>query len=781
MMALFFLLTSVYMITYSGRLQFNDELQMLDVTGSIVEFGDERYDLALWYVWTLYGPFNKDIGQRYALPTAPVEPMQSVAGVPFYWFSRLVDGTGTVHTVWLVNVLVTAAVGVLFFRFALLLGYDVATALIAALLLAFGTALWPYSRTFLREPLMAFFLLLAAYLLEQSNRGSLTHRRTVLYLAGVGIAMAFAFLTKESTLMVLPALLALRFPVFTHHPRWRRVLDISLIALLLLPLLLVITDILGYLIPQEVSLTALYALQPAYAREALHTYLFSVGGSIWGTSPVVLLAVPGLWLLYRAQKRRCLWMIVLSVIGLAVGHAITAGEVWSGGATWPPRFLIPVLPLLMLAVLPVLGLLRHVPVLRVPVVLLVLYSLWWQVNGLAFPWESYSRLLPAESNGLSEWSAGLNTLRYMRPSVLSTLWFEQPLDFAWVRTGVHLWPLLFVGLSVAAAILVWRPGRSVWLLPGAWIVFSVLGLRMIVDDPLYLGEHEALHHITERLKQEEQSGDVVLLNTPQYHGYFLNHAGLNKARIVSLPLAPGERGSFEENPGVVFDDPVELLRPETVDLLRGLAIQRERLWLLMDAGPFLPWRIRPLERYMADRYYPIRELNPEPPNAAVRLLEFSTIKAESSERATVKATDLVFGESIAAASFMLPQGTAYRVGAVLPLTIFWQTDRLLAQNYNIALFLADQQGNVVFADGRPVQGWDTPPAAGFAPMPEWEPGEYIKDNRALRLPEDLPPGEYELLLRLYTPESGGEDALSVSGAGVISDGLAALPVTVVIE
>jgi hypothetical protein len=54
MVALFFLFCSVYMLTYSGRLMFNDELQMLDTAGSIVEFCDTKYDVAMWSVWTGY-------------------------------------------------------------------------------------------------------------------------------------------------------------------------------------------------------------------------------------------------------------------------------------------------------------------------------------------------------------------------------------------------------------------------------------------------------------------------------------------------------------------------------------------------------------------------------------------------------------------------------------------------------------------------------------------------------------------------------------------------------
>ena len=41
--------------------------------------------------------------------------------------------------------------------------------------------------------------------------------------------------------------------------------------------------------------------------------------------------------------------------------------------------------------------------------------------------------------------------------------------------------------------------------------------------------------------------------------------------------------------------------------------------------------------------------------------------------------------------------------------------------------------------------------AGFRPTFTWQPGEVIRDNYGLLLPDDLPPGDYRLIAGLYLP------------------------------
>lgn len=784
MVALFFLLCCVYLLTYNGEINFNDEMQMLDTVGSIVDYGDDRYDLALWYVWTNYGPLGQNPEAIYPLPASPIEPVHILVATPLYWLAANVPGLGIAHTVLLLNILVAAAACVLMAQYALLLGYDRRVGILAALCLGLLTTLWPYTRTFLREPLTLFLVLLAAYFFELARQ-----RKSWLYGMLGSVVVVVGFYTKNSFVMLIPALIILvlpDIPRLSQDRRVRLVLNGVMIAALLTPLVLIYTPLIPTLFPDTIALVGEYILNADFFQTALHSYLLSMGGSLWGTSPILLLALLGAYLLWRDEKRRYVWMMVVAVLGITIGHAISTERNWAGGVSWPPRFIMPAVPLVMVVVLPVLKQLitSKSRWLWAGCGLIAVYSLWWQLSGTLFTWFEYPHALPPEALFISEWSPGLNTVRYMRPAVLTPLWFEIPLDFAWVRLNLLFWPL---GLGIFAGYWAWLLARprvrlryGVDVLLMVMLLLAVTGLNIIslADDPYYDATNAGLHSISEQIDALEQPGDVVLLNTPGYHRYFLNHRAFDEARMVSLPVPPGERGSFEEAPNVIFDDPAELLYPAAVAQVEALATGRDRLWVLMDTGPFLPWSLRPLERYLTERYFRVREVQSDPPDPRVRLLEYST-RHRIDQLGEPTLTNLQFGDAITLAGVAHLEtyvGEGIKPGDVLPLALYWQSTESLDVDYTVALFLVDANGTVV------VQGQDTQPAGGFSPTSSWQPEAFIQDNRALRLSDDLPSGRYRVWVRLYANNPDGTlDVLPVMGETVVDGDIGVLPIEFNVE
>lgn len=62
--------------------------------------------------------------------------------------------------------------------------------------------------------------------------------------------------------------------------------------------------------------------------------------------------------------------------------------------------------------------------------------------------------------------------------------------------------------------------------------------------------------------------------------------------------------------------------------------------------------------------------------------------------------------------------------------------------------------HVINAEGALHAQHDGVPGAGLLPMTAWTPGEPVTDRFAISLPGDLAPGEYEIRVGLYHPESG---------------------------
>ncbi|MBZ0274558.1 MAG: hypothetical protein K8I60_00350, partial [Anaerolineae bacterium] len=97
-------------------------------------------------------------------------------------------------------------------------------------------------------------------------------------------------------------------------------------------------------------------------------------------------------------------------------------------------------------------------------------------------------------------------------------------------------------------------------------------------------------------------------------------------------------------------------------------------------------------------------------------------------------------------------------------------------DYTVAWFLVDSGGNTV------AQGMDSQPGGGFQPTSRWQSGIPVWDNRALRLPDALQPGTYNLWVRVYTSLPDGTlNVLPVTGGIVRDETIAVLPVTIQIN
>ncbi|HWQ13005.1 MAG TPA: DUF2723 domain-containing protein [Roseiflexaceae bacterium] len=117
--------------------------------------------------------------------------------------------------------------------------------------------------------------------------------------------------------------------------------------------------------------------------------------------------------------------------------------------------------------------------------------------------------------------------------------------------------------------------------------------------------------------------------------------------------------------------------------------------------------------------------------------------------------EAVFGGELRLRGYTLaPHGGALRPGGTLPLTLYWEAAAPPTRRYRMFLHLCR------VCDSPPLANDDGPPLMGYPPAGDtttWRVGDPVHDERALRLPRDLPPGRYTLLLGVY-PE--GEPAIA---------------------
>lgn len=780
------LMASFYMLTFRGRIESGDTLRAMDALTSQARYGDWLMDESVWFKYFFR------VRSRTDLPLTSYdveEKLNLYLAMPLLKLAEFIPRMGNIHTVWLFNIIVTALNVGLLYLIVRALNYDDWVAIGVALTAGFTTNMWAYSQTFFREPLVSFFILMSLLGIQWCyQRGWLGW---VLSLVWVGSMFGLAFLTKFSAIMIFPALVILVLPQLRFADRkWHHQLSIGLLILQAVGLFLLMV------FEPFAEIMSLFMARfndtPELISYVLRVYILSPGGSLWGTSPVLLISIIGCVLLLRRNQHRLVWTVWLAFVGYTVGHALVTGSDWFGGQSWPPRFLVPIIPVLMIATAPIMEKIIHQrhKLLLLIWLLLFGYGVWIQFSGVSLMWYQYENSLPLESNGLTEWEPGLTQINYLRWVILPQRWADLGIDFLWVRTGVQSWGIQFgILTAVILGTLLWvirqQKSRLMFIAPIFVIMWSglvVLNIRKVVDkDPVVQSHKLALHDTLNYVTQNSNPDDILILPNNFYERFILNHLDQASPRPIILQPELAEPASERQPADVISNNPNEWLPLSSIRALHHIADNHERFWYLANTSPFMTWSFRPFERYMALYYYPLQEIELEHPDETVRLLEYSTRSSAPNLFSTFSpdySTDLRYGDDIRLLGFQLPNDVRYEGGQAVELSLLWQTDSLLEHDYTVAWFIANAETGQFVA-----QGQDSMPQAGFAPTTSWQPNFPIWDNRALRLPDDLATGEYVIwvLMYRYNVDTASIERLPVMGETVTDNNtIGVLPITLVI-
>ncbi|HOG46086.1 MAG TPA: glycosyltransferase family 39 protein [Anaerolineae bacterium] len=128
----------------------------------------------------------------------------------------------------------------------------------------------------------------------------------------------------------------------------------------------------------------------------------------------------------------------------------------------------------------------------------------------------------------------------------------------------------------------------------------------------------------------------------------------------------------------------------------------------------------------------VRVVRPQvaPPPAALDMRQARPIKDSSLQ---------LLGYSFGRLGAAYEGAAAYGPGEAVELVLFWQALQTPRGDVQANLRLVDRSGQVRFEQRGQPTGGRYPPA-------QWQPGEVVRDSIHLRLPGDLTPGQYRLLL-----------------------------------
>jgi hypothetical protein len=337
---LFAILLSGYLLTFSaahfGRV--SDGQQMVETALSLYEY----HSLAV---------FNPD----YERSAASGPSTYSIYGLGFPLLLQIPLFLSDHLQAWLqwqyadvlfgfTNLILNLLTSLLIAASARRLGFTVPAIYLASLSFAFGSFAWPYISYDFSEPLQAFCLTSAFWALLHVPAESASPR---IWLMLSGGFLGFGVLTKATLLVTVPIFAFYVWLRTRGAPGqrlrmqgyfWGPVLIWGVAIAVLNWIRFHSVFEFGYRIGARSFRTPLWT--------GLYGLLLSVNKGLPFYAPITLLLPLGLWHLFARRRNE---FILVSSLAVCVVIPIAKWGSWEGGASWGPRLLYPILPILVLA------------------------------------------------------------------------------------------------------------------------------------------------------------------------------------------------------------------------------------------------------------------------------------------------------------------------------------------------------------------------------------------------------------------------------------------------
>lgn len=731
---IFLILVGLYLSTYTGVAFSGDEQVSLDAAFSLYRRG--TLELALFNDLRPAFPAPPSVDQPVI--ALDLEPLQSYLGALVAVLAGALPGVGMANALYLLNVGITALSAVMVYAWGRLWGYGLGVASGAALLYGTATFVWVHSRFFFREPLFSLLLLICLYSLWCWRINPVPAGQRAGWLILSLMTFGGAMLAKVTALLFLPALITAAIPRRFGHRTL--LIGVAIMAMGFITLMGFALNVPGVRFRYLGKILSDLSLDQWV--EAVRAWLFSPGASLWAFSPILIAALVGAWALMRARRwRQVVLPLILSVCAMG-GYAAFRG--WYSGLGWGPRYLLPLIPFLCLWLLPVLKWAADHPSVRLVLGVLIAISVAVQIVGVSVPPTLHGDTLAALVPARYPWIEGVWELPYspLVSALKEGATVTSPL--MWVTTQQFGLIGLYTLLIVIGVIYLWRHSPPRWLI-GAGGLCLILGsyvtLRAAYLDPRYGADDPLLWDTLTRLESDLRPGDALLLNDDTYRNFFLNYYK-GRAPLYRLPDAPAERLDPSKPPQIVTPNLEAQVHPYLWTMLSRIARHTERWWFLTPYSPFRVDRLRPTEHYLAQHYFPIREVIR---TDQLRLLLYLPVEAppatvpESAERYAD------FG-AMRLWAVDLPAGDEFTAGAVVPVSLLldvpsrpWGEPSF---DYGVNLSLINREGVTVAQHA-------ALPVGGFGQISLWKPGKRHRDNHALELPLDLAPGTYVVSMSIY--------------------------------
>lgn len=770
-------LFSVYLLTFSGKLHVMDEFVGFAVGNNWVQHGRPDVNQFIWtnhWHTTPPGIWGRD-DNLYTKKA----PGISLAAAPLIWLGHTLPQLNAVHLGLLATAIVTALTGSLLVIW--LVDMQISPVLAGLTALAYGlcTIAPVYARLLWEHAVMALLFLAAIWAIHRAIYNARNrHAWAWILLCGVSAATALAMRFEAALAVAIfgafiffyaPPALSPGNPLqfLKNKTRW---------------LWLAIYTA----IPFATSLWLLYfnfarfgsVSETGYNREILFSkpwegaigLLVSPSTGLFIYAPLMALLFVGLPPAWRRLPRPYLWLIW----GLTLFYWLFYGSWFSWGSTWVwgPRFLLHTLPLLMLFVAYALALIARISadtprrLAWLGVGLLALAGFVINFLGIVVDLNEHFLRLGRNDNFVFNWAAfpPLGHWRILQEGLTDIIWLQPQPDGFQIEWSV-LAPALILVMLAGAGLTVIFLGIAVikndslentYAIPNRRYIIHLacqpLVFLVMLGVTLWLIYQMMLGAARVSLATAQAQADAPLLNTLRAQ------AGPRDALHIAMPPF-GDVQELSTHMMAYLDRPLptyawiesepRAIQPEERERIwRATLAQSDRVWLferwLTQADPLSVSAARlnqlafPVAEYWFDQ------------SGKLTLYALPQLPAN----APAAPLNVPFAGGITLVDFAVLDNPVM-AGQVLKVRLTWRAAGADSQEslppgvvIGFAHLINNESGQNAAQQDRLLLDLQRP---GQSPL---LPGQTVTQGYGLRLPPDLPPGNYPLLAGLYLSGSG---------------------------
>jgi hypothetical protein len=757
-------LFAVYLLSFSGKLHVSDELMGFATANSLVQHG--RPDVNP-LIWTNHWQETRSAfwGLDHSLYSKKA-PGLSLAAAPFIWLGHTLPGLNALHTGLLLNALVTALTAGLLFIWLTDLGFTRLTATLSGLAYGLGTIAWVYARFLWGSTLLAFIFLATMWGVNRFNQTA-PARRPV-WLLFLGLMMAAGLLIRfelAAAAGFVGLYLLWRFSNSLQSPERSEAGAVQrdtqsptlfglfrLVALYGLPILLAGLSLLYFNYSRFGSFTETgYSNEMSFSWPWVGSYglLFSPGRGLFIYSPLMILLFFGLRPAWRRLPRPYFGLIAV----LCLSYWLFYGSwfAWGGTWGWGPRFIVPLLPLLMLFVAEVIEKVtsKKSTLGRSAIGLLAAVAFFVNILAITVDFNEHYMRLGRNDNFIFNWQAMplLGHWRILQEGLVDLIWLR-PAPAGFTVDWVFLMPALF--LLAVSAVGLWfawptRPTPRQLTQPSTTALaimltaaLTVISLRAAAYTALQTEQAQADTPLLQTLTAQARPNDALLISMPPFGDVQEISTRMMSALHTPLPIYAW----IESEPRAI--------QPDERDMIwQSVQTNGRRAWLferwLTPADP-----LSQTADHLNREAYP---LTTQWFDHSGRLTLYTLPNAATA--ATVQPLDVPFQGGIILQNFAV-EAAIIGPGETVKVRLTWQAppaETLAEQglpNESIISFvhLLDESGGRAAQQDRLLADLQNVRQSPLLP------GQTVPQGYGLALPNTLPPGSYPLIAGLYGAAGG---------------------------